>query len=97
MTFRIERTSGMSNPSKPCEKAYPKKRAEFLKKRLIQDENGQTITQGILVYREEWFIDIETLQDLLDFIKEIDEEVIIYRASISKDEYVIEIYDDYRE
>ena len=98
MTFKIERTSGdWTHPAKPCKKAYQKRVFWYTKQERIRDEKGKFATQETTIYHDEWFIDIETLQDLLDFIKEIDEEVIIYCTSTSKGEYVIEIYDDYRE
>ena len=51
-----------------------------------------------------WFIKINTLEDLLNLISDVDEEVIIEREYIVSDSeliytggYSLEIYDDYKE
>lgn len=43
-----------------------------------------------------WYIDIETLEELLNLSKGIDEELIVSSEG-ANDEPYIEIYDDYRE
>lgn len=91
MTFKIERTSGLSfRPEKPCEKAYSKKVIWSTREERIQDVNGRFITQETPIYHEAWFIEINTLQDLLDLIKEVGDSIILT-------EDTIEIYDSLRE
>lgn len=46
---------------------------------------------------EGWFIDISSLEDILKFKKEVDENIIIKNSWVNKEILEIEIYDNYRE
>lgn len=91
MTFKIERTSDpILNPGKPCDRAYSKRVVSYQKTDRVRDVDGRFINQATLVYKNQWFIEIESLQDLLDLVKEVGNDLIIGENSI-------EIYDGYRE
>ncbi len=67
------------------EKIYPKTTR-------VRDERGNYITQNDFVTVREPVIEINTLEELLELIRLVDEEIII-----NNDPAVIEIYDGYRE
>lgn len=46
---------------------------------------------------QRWGIHIDTLSDLLEFINQVENEVVIYTSFIDKETPCIEIYDDWRE
>ena len=96
MIFEVERTSQwMFDENKPpCDGAFVE---EF--------EITKTMWNGPAAKKKmkRWFIELNTLEDLLAFKEEIDEELIITHSSweeVIKDftvKYQIEIYDTYRE
>lgn len=89
MIFKISRTSqwfyGEDKP--PCDKAFIKEFERYMGANKIQDKD--------------WFIELNTLEDLLNLKEEIGENIIIsdylFRYNNIDVEYSIEIYDDYRE
>ena len=44
-----------------------------------------------------WGIEIDTLEELLQFHKEVNEDLILSQSYLDKETYSLEIYDDYRE
>lgn len=89
MKFEITRTSnlGFSREDRPCEGSEP-----FV--RTITSNNGSSWN----VYH--WTMEINTLQDIIDFMEKQEEDIVIMKSNIHIDglpDYIIEIYDDYRE
>lgn len=89
MKFEIVRTShfGFSRKDKPCEGVEP-----FV--RTITSDNGSSWD----VYH--WTMEFETFQDVIDFMRKQEEDVVIMKRNINipgLPDYIIEIYDDYRE
>ena len=63
-------------------------------------ENGlknPTIHERAVRMGTHWEIEISSLEDLMSFITDLDEEVVIRRDSLYANLPHIEIYDDYRE
>lgn len=92
MIFNIYRTNNFiffeDNP--PCNKAFVK---EF-KRPVLGDKYK-------MVQNKDWFIELNTLEDLLNFKEEVGEPIII-NDDFGEDnnigvKYSIEIYDNYRE
>ena len=50
---------------------------------------------GMRGYRKIWYIDIDSLDGLMEFVRKYEDTII--RKDYSSDDYVLEIYDDYRE
>ena len=42
-------------------------------------------------------VEINTLEGLLDYMREVDNEIIVYKDNFKNGRLTIEIYDDYRE
>lgn len=47
--------------------------------------------------REGWFIGLNSLEELIEFIKKVDNKIVIQECYDNETIYEIEIYDDYRE
>ena len=77
MKYKITKTSDYNEKSKPCRKAF--KGIETI---IWKDGSKHDY--------EHWYININTLKELRDLIKEIDGELVINKT-------YIEVYDDYRE
>lgn len=89
MIFSIYRTSNIifSEDNPPCNKAFVKEFILGNKYKMVQNKD--------------WFIELNTLEDLLNFKEEVGEPIII-DDDFRKDNNIgvkhsIEIYDDYRE
>lgn len=61
---------------------------------FIRDENGKVIVQPIYGIKKIPFVNIDSLEQLNEFIKTVDTPIIISEVDCI---YGIEIYDDYRE
>ena len=48
-------------------------------------------------FEEEWGIRIDSLEELMDFYKNVGEDIIITNSFLNDDIPALEIYDDYRE
>lgn len=89
MIFNIYRTSNfaVSEDKPPCDKAFIKEFERHVGADKIQDRD--------------WFIELNTLEDLLNLKEETGEDVIISDSLLRYNninvEYSIEIYDSYRE
>lgn len=89
MIFGIKRTSQwfFEEDVAPCDKAFIKEFERYVGADKIQDKD--------------WFIELNTLEDLLNLQEEIDEDIIIsdyyYTYNSIDVKHSIEIYDDYRE
>lgn len=89
MIFEIKRTSqwfsGEDKP--PHDKAFIKEFERYVGANKIQDKG--------------WFIELNTLEDLLNLQEEMGEKIIIsdylFRYNNIGVEHSVEIYDDYRE
>lgn len=46
---------------------------------------------------EDFFVNINTLEQLLELIDEVETSIIISKGGYDENEYTIEIYDDWRE
>ena len=96
MIFEIERTSQWTfdENEPPCDGAFVK---EF---EITETMWNRPATKKKM---KSWFIELNTLEDLLAFKEEIDEEIIIRYSNWAdnikdvKVIYQIEIYDTYRE
>lgn len=96
MIFEIERTSqwNFDENEPPCDRAFIK---EF---EIIETRWNKPDTKKKL---KSWFIELNTLEDLLTLKEEIGEELIIRNSNWGEDirditvNYQIEIYDTYRE
>lgn len=96
MIFEVERTSQWmfdeNNP--PCEGAFVKE-FEITEMKWNEPDTKKKV--------KSWFIELNTLEDLLAFKEKIDEELIIRYSNWADDIkdvkviYQIEIYDTYRE
>ena len=90
MIFNIYRTSNVifSENKPPCDS----ENKPPCDKAFIKEFEGQG---------KDWFIELNTLEDLLNLKEEVDEPVIINdfwkNNNIDGVKYSIEIYDDYRE
>lgn len=102
MTFKVSRTSDweFNKNDPPCKNAVATVE-EYESRQCIFDENGKRIWQSTPRTRDIWTIEINTLEELMELKKEVDEGedykigLIIFT---SKDEMPeIEIYDGYRE
>lgn len=80
MKFKVERTSMRYRELKPCEEAY----------------EGNILWIGSDKYIKCWYVDINSLQELLDFEKKYG-DIIITTSLFDNKTPVIEIYDYYRE
>ena len=84
MRFVVTRTSVWGNKTPPCANAY-----------YVESEE--------LPHWKEygwhtWYIDISSLEELLNFQKEVGKEIIVYRSDdITDAPFEIEIYDTWRE
>ena len=102
MTFKVSRTSdcGFNKNDPPCKNAVATVE-EYEFRRCIFDKNGKQIWQSTPCTRDIWTIEINTLEELMELKKEVDEEADYKNGLIiftSKDKMPeIEIYDDYRE
>lgn len=86
MKFHVTRTSNYSDNIKPCEKA----------KEIITEIRSVNTTTA----RKIWYIEVNSIEDLLSFIDEQESEVVINTQKTDIVDYgmpSIEIYDDYRE
>lgn len=110
MKFKVSRTSTY-NDEKPCKEAKRKLYTKIeTRKKINVGEKNEWIENGINHHINEngyeqrefpdecvgWFIDINTLEELLAFRNKYG-DVIITRAWDNKNIYELEIYDDYRE
>lgn len=92
MIFHIYRTNDFifSKNNPPCDKAFIK---EF--------ERHEWGNKYKMVQTKAWFIELNTLEDLLNFKEEVGEDIIIsddfYKDNNIGVKYSIEIYDNYRE
>ncbi len=87
MKFLISRTSMLCKENKkPCEEAVKEKY-----KAIVPFTNNE------IRELEGWFIEINSLEELLEFQKKYDEELVISRDNLNKNLIEIEIYDSYRE
>jgi len=43
---------------------------------------------------DNWFVEVNTLEELLMLIKQVDSEIIIYDHSVNEPDYEIEIHDE---
>lgn len=80
MKFKVERTSSRSMELKPCKEAY----------------EGNILWIGNDKYIKCWYVDINSLQELLDFAEKYGDIIIGTSYEYGKTP-MIEIYDDYRE
>lgn len=89
MIFGIERVSQrfFREDVAPCDKAFIKEFERYMGTDKIRDKD--------------WFIELNTLEDLLDFKEEIGKDVAIsnyfFRYNSIDVKHSIEIYDTYRE
>lgn len=96
MTFKVRKASGnylYGNAQKPCTNATQcTEIREIVKNSLIEDENRNRILQRKTVTEERvvWKIDINTIEELIELIKEAENPLIVYEDEIM-------IYDDYVE
>jgi hypothetical protein len=80
-------TSRWNDRVKPCRQAVQEEYMERDRKgRIVQDRGPKTA----------WFIDLDTLDDLLAF-RDTYGEIIVKKAWDDPDTYELEIYDDHRE
>jgi hypothetical protein len=112
MKFKVERTSLFNGDEKPCENAFKEKYTR-VDERTIDDpskneytknwyENGTNhrVENGHIkrdFVEEGWFMEISTLGELMQFIKDNGEDVVIGELFHNQSIIKIEIYDDYRE
>lgn len=100
MTFTIRTVD--STRDKPCEEARPVIYQKEVRART-RDENGDTIYQINYEADTYWVVDIESLEELVELSRRVDNPLIIsydttYGVPEScKDIPNIEIYDGYRE
>lgn len=80
MKFKVERTSMKNMVLKPCKEAY----------------EGNILWIGINEYLKCWYIDINSLEELLKFEEKYG-EIIITTSIFDNKTPTIEIYDYYRE
>lgn len=94
MTFQIEQTSCCFYEDKPpCKNAYIKETVICIP--VLRFENGKPI-KGDPIIRKRWFVDINTLEELIALREEVENPLIVdHDDEMNKD--TIEIYDDYRE
>lgn len=67
---------------------------------LDNGENHRINNEGFIerdMYRTVWGVEINNLEELLQFQDKCKNEIIISRNYLNKDFFEIEIYDDYRE
>lgn len=96
MTFEIIRTSTLYKKVPPCKNAYAKDVLVFIKRNYIRDEQGNRIMQETPLFDKRWFVDINTLEELIAIREEVENPLIIdHDDELNRD--VIEIYDSYRE
>lgn len=81
MKVRIYRTTGYRPKEAPVEGAYAE----------IVDRTPNN--PGVAIWRE-WFLDIETLEDLAELHKKVEHELVFF---VNDGQPTIEIYDNYRE
>lgn len=85
MIYRVTRTSVWDYEEKPCDEAF----------------KGETMNVWYNQPRKEtywWFVKLDTLEDLHNFIRKYGKVVIQEReAEYPEHPFEIEIYDDYRE
>lgn len=85
----------------PCLDRYGMKieRESVVRKLRIRDENNEVIYQEIPAQIPHMYIEINDLDSVIDLARRLDESIIIYRNEdiIDREEWVLEIYDDYRE
>lgn len=81
MKFRVTRTSSWSNDNLECEEAFQEE--------VIIDK-GTEHERKVM----DWFVNIDTLQELVEFINKYEGRVVIITDRL---EPILEIYDDWRE
>lgn len=81
MKFRVTRTSNWWGDNPKCEEAFQEEVVIY-----EGTENEKTVM--------EWFVNIDTLQELIEFINKYEGRAVII---IDRLEPTIEIYDDWRE
>ena len=91
MLFEIVRTS-VWDDSKPYEKCFPIKL-----KHIDNRINEQGFIEREYDPIDSWGIRLDTLEDLLNFQKDVGEDIIIRASYTDNKTPCIEIYDDYRE
>lgn len=96
MTFKITRTSqyNFDKDKPPCKNAEIKQK-EYEYETRIFDENRNQIKQTMIRTINYWEIEIDTLEELIELLKEVREDrnevgLILFDGEI-------EIYDGYRE
>ena len=87
MKFLISRASiSYDEDAAPCEKAIKEKYVVI-----------NSTTNYKMEEKEGWFIEINTLEQLLEFQNRYDDLIIIKRDDLNKDLIEIKIYDSYAE
>ena len=81
MKFVVTRTSDWKCKKEPCDGAV-----------LCEIKNTKTKTT-----EEVWMIEVNSLEDLLELQKEVDEDLVLQEWWHNPEYYEIEIYDTYRE
>lgn len=91
MVFSISRTSqyNFDKNKPPCKNATIKQKLED-RTTYVDDENGVRIREHTEVAVNYWAIEINTLDELMNLIREVKEEIIVSDGDI-------EIYDSCRE
>lgn len=100
MTFKVSRTSQwhFEKDKPPCKNASATVEEYEFKVRVF-DETGKRIWQSNIRKKDIWTIEINTLEELMELKKEVNEDGGEVGLIIFDDEETpsIEIYDDYRE
>ena len=104
MKFEIQTVGNWDDPVEildeyPCLEKYDLKVLELPRKRYvrIKDENGRSIKQIEPYTITRMTVSIESLEQLLGLINEIDEPIIVQKLDEKHADFNIEIYDGYRE
>lgn len=87
MLFKIKRVSDYS--VKPCQNAFVKEEIQTVKSDRIRDEKGRFVKRTQERKVSYWAIEIETLEELVELCKEVNEPLVMDAEAIMiLDEYV---------